>query len=140
MAAIAEAFGAPKARSELSAAVAEKLTADQKSAFAADLAKALRQILDQRDLLELAGKVVATHPGVTLDDVLSRSRRAPVSAARSHLAAELYDALGSFPAVGRCLGIDHTSALVARRRWLERSAASRPQDNETQQDWDEVLP
>ena len=65
---------------------------------------------------------------------------APVSAARSHLAAELYDALGSFPAVGRCLGLDHSSVLVARRRWLERSATSRPQETETRQDWGEVLP
>ena len=108
--------------------------------LASDQARALRAILDQRDLLELAGKVVATHPGVTLDDVLSRSRRAPVSAARSHLAAELYEVLGNRSAVGRCLGLDHSSVLVACRRWLERSVASRPQDNETQQDWDEVLP
>lgn len=108
--------------------------------FAADHARPLRALLDQRDLLELAERVIATHPGVTLDDVLSRSRRAPVSAARSHLAAELYDALGSFPAVGRCLGLDHSSVLVARRRWLERSATSRPQETETRQDWGEVLP
>lgn len=77
----------------------------------------LRRYLEDRNLLPIVTRIVAAHPGVRVRDVLSRSRQRPVSDARAHCVYELYDVLGSYPAVGRALGIDHTSAIAARAKW-----------------------
>ena len=90
----------------------------------------LQDELEMRGLIDVAKAVVARHRGVTLVDVLSRDRSADVAEARAHLVYELYDEVRSYPRVGRLLGIHHTSAMAARRRWaliVGDVAALRPQ-------------
>jgi chromosomal replication initiation ATPase DnaA len=90
----------------------------------------MKDELEMRGLIGIANEVVARHRGVTLVDVLSPNRSADVVEARAHLVYELYDEVRSYPRVGRLLGIHHTTAMAARKRWaviVGDVAALRPQ-------------
>lgn len=77
----------------------------------------------RREVMEAAVKAVAEKHGVTLEDIMGRSKRRHIAWARQEAMHELY-ALGwlSMPRIGQYLGgLDHTSVLYGIRRHKERT-------------------
>lgn len=74
-------------------------------------------------LLELAEEVAARHH-LTLDELLGRSRHQPESVARRELWARVYAVLPSFTRVGLIFDRDHTSILLAVRKYRAESPAT----------------
>jgi chromosomal replication initiation ATPase DnaA len=72
--------------------------------------------LDRRDALELARSVAEKH-GVTLADLLGRSRKARPTRARHELWSRLYDdAIPTLSALGRVFERDHTTIRAGVRK------------------------
>jgi chromosomal replication initiation ATPase DnaA len=69
-----------------------------------------RETLTERDLLELATSC-AIEQHVTLTEMFSRSRLAPIVRARRSFFVALRDMGWSFPAIGRLVGMDHTTII-----------------------------
>ena len=86
----------------------------------------VREIIDDlntRDALELAEQIAKTH-GVSLDDMLGRCRRRPLSHARHELWARLYEeAIPTFAALGRVFERDHTTIRDGVRQHAARQRA-----------------
>jgi chromosomal replication initiation ATPase DnaA len=88
--------------------------------------EAIVKDLDLRDLLELASKIALEHH-VTLEEMLSRSRRPPECDARFHFWAELYELIPSVTKIGDIVGRDHTSvsAGIRAHRGIHRKSSPR---------------
>lgn len=80
------------------------------------MSKRVKLTLESRDVADLVASIARAH-GVSLEALQSKMRYRPVSEARAQACYELYDALGSYPAVGEVMGLDHTTAMHARKRW-----------------------
>ena len=70
-------------------------------------------------------RTIARAYNVTMEDVLSRNRSKRIIQARDACIAHLYDKHQmSSPEIGKLMGMDHTSALVARDRHYDRDNAA----------------
>jgi chromosomal replication initiation ATPase DnaA len=80
--------------------------------------------LDRRDALELARAVAQKH-GVSLNDVLGRSRRSTPTRARHELWARLYDeAIPTLSALGRVFERDHATIRAGILKYAAREAGT----------------
>jgi hypothetical protein len=68
---------------------------------------------------QIARKVLANHPGVTIDDVKGPSRAVPVMRARRHIIGAIRTLRPdiSYPAIGRFVKKDHSSCVHAFQKF-----------------------
>lgn len=95
---------------------------DQDNAREAGRVARMVEVLEGRGYAAIARDVLSRHPGTSLAEVLAGGRWAAPSLARAELCWELYQVLPNASEIGRLLGIDHTSARAALRRWAKARA------------------
>jgi chromosomal replication initiation ATPase DnaA len=83
----------------------------------------LRQGLANRGLLQPLS-ILCREYNVALDDVLQRKRNTRIVMARDACIVRMLMVPMSSPEVGNLLGMDHTSILAARNRYMKRDRGS----------------